>query len=105
MIDQPNYLQIFKIILMKKIMFAAIALVAFTTVSRANTDINITEDATATNCTEYAYHAVNDEQLAIGKLYSDADYWKAYNWYLSVCQEANSTGTPILQPVIIVKNP
>ena len=88
---------------MKKVLFTAIALVAFSSASMANTIVDDSENEVLRrqNCVEYVYHAVQLETQSQGQAMSYAQFQSAFNYYYSACTDANNSGATILDPVFI----
>jgi hypothetical protein len=87
---------------MKKLFFTAIALVAFSGVSMANTiEIENTDslEKTLQNCFNYALAATVLESG--GTPMSQSEFNANYSFYYNACQYAKSVGAEILLPVVI----
>jgi hypothetical protein len=90
---------------MKKLFFSAVALVAFSSVSMANT-IAVEEDnvevIASVNCRSYASSAVSIETAALGRPMTRIEFASAYSEYFNFCTWSVSRGLTPLLPVVVM---
>jgi hypothetical protein len=92
---------------MKKVIFSAIAMIAFVGSSVANTveveKEKIAVEEIATDCKKYASAAVKIETLAAEQPMTQSQYAATYSSYYNFCVGANNSGAIPLLPVVIKK--
>jgi hypothetical protein len=92
---------------MKKVIFSAVAMIAFVGSSMANTsEIKLEKielEEIATDCRKYAAAAVKVETLAAEQPMTQSEFAAAYTSYYNFCVDANNSGAVPLLPVVIKK--
>ena len=92
---------------MKKIIFSAIAMIAFVGSSMANNaavrEEKIKLEDIATDCKKYAAAAVKVETIAAEQPMTQSEFAAAYTSYYNFCEDANNSGSVPLLPVTIKK--
>ena len=92
---------------MKKLFFSAVALMAFNSISMANTieteeEIDLQKEVVAVNCSSYASSAVSIETAALGRPMTRAEFAATYSEYYNFCVYSVNNGMIPLLPVTVI---
>jgi len=87
---------------MKKMIFSAVALVAFSFAGMAN-EVEEKEEkiVVKTNCSSYAMASTVAESNYYGTTMSSSQFAEAYTFYYNTCVDANNNGAILLAPVFV----
>jgi len=94
---------------MKKMVFSAVALVAFSFAGMANNEVKEVEvketkkeeTIVKTNCSSYAMASTIAESNYYGYTMTNSEFASAYTFYYNTCVDANNSGATLLQPVFV----
>lgn len=95
-----NILLILQKNIMKKMIFSAVALVAFSVSGMANEieEKKVEEETLSVDCNRYARASIVAETYYYGSPLSQSEFNEAYSFYYNTCTEANRTGATLLMP-------
>lgn len=84
---------------MKKMIFSAVALIAFSYAGMANEiEEKNTDEKLGVDCNRYARASIVAETYYYGAPLSQSEFNEAYSFYYSTCTEANRIGATLLMP-------